>query len=498
MKKVVNLTIPQMAFDIAPQPIKYLEAGRGFGKTTLLGKRMRDLVSNLPRASVAMVGVTYSQMLSKTLPSAIEGLEMFGLFQDVDYVVGRSGKRFGFGMPFQPPTGPMGWNNIIHFSNGTIFQLVSLDNPNSGRGLNSYAILADEAALLDPEKLYNNVKTTNRARKAEFKDNPYLGSQMYVSSTPLTKKGKWFTDMEESAKKNPKKYLFLKGSAKSNPYLRSGWFDEMKEEAPSELIYNAEILNIRPREITDGFYANLSAKHYYTDHNNSYLEEKGILLNVKGNFNSNQDNDVVHNDPLIVSIDFGVFNCLTVSQRNEDEFRVLKSMWVKSPKLLDDLFIEQFIPYYAPHLNKLIYLYGGHDGNNHLPNSHLTLFEQVREVLNRHGWTVIIMSKGAAATHYEKYLLLNAMLKENDRRLPKIRINESNNPDLIIALEHTEAIESTNGVDKNKKAERNKSFPQQHAPHLTDAFDIPIVTIYNDLFKGFNLFASEFRIGTTQ
>ena len=86
------------------------------------------------------------------------------------------------------------------------------------------------------------------------------------------------------------------------------------------------------------------------------------------------------------------------------------------------------------------------------------------------------------------------MLKESDRRLPKIRINEGNNPDLIIALERSEAIESNTGVEKNKRDERNKEFPQQHATHLTDAFDIPIVTMYNDMFKGYNLFSSEMQI----
>ena len=77
-KKIVNLHIPQLVFDLAPQPKKYLEAGRGWGKSTILGKKMRDFVVNLPRTTIALVGVTYSQILSKTLPSTIEGLEMFG------------------------------------------------------------------------------------------------------------------------------------------------------------------------------------------------------------------------------------------------------------------------------------------------------------------------------------------------------------------------------------------------------------------------------------
>ncbi len=493
--KIINLNIPQAKAFVNMRLKNYWEWSRGGGKSTGLAFGMRKFVTQMPRASFFLAGATYSQILSRTLPSTIEGLEMFNLYQDVDYVVGRSGKKQGFQMPFQPPNQ---WNNIIHFSNGSIFQLVSLDNPNTGRGLNSYGGIGDEAALLDPEKLYNNVKTTNRAKKEIFKGASMLGAEIYASSTPLTKKGKWFTDIEEQARKRPDLYYFSKANSYANAHnLRKGWFDEMKAEAPSELIYNAEILNIRPKEITDGFYAQLNPdKHYYNDHNNTYLETLGLDLNKNGNFNCHQDNDVIPNDPLIVSIDFGVFNSLVVSQDQGEVYRILKSMWVKSPKLLDDLFIEQFIPYYKPHQNKMIYLYGGHDGNNRLPNSSNTLFEQVRDLLTQHCWTVIIMTKGAAATHMDKYLLINAMLKETHVRLPKIRINEGNNPDLIIALEHSEAIETNTGVGKNKKDEANKAFPQQHATHLTDAADIPIITRYNERFKGTSKYYDEMRIGT--
>lgn len=498
MIKNIELTIPQLTFELAKQPKKYLEGGRGAGKTTILGKRLRDIAANLPRSSNALVGCTYSQMLSRTLPSAIEGLEMYNLYQDVDYVVGKCGKKNGFEMPFQPPTGPSGWNNIIHFSNGTIYQLVSLDNPNSGRGLNSSSITGDEAALLDPEKLYVNVKATNRvAKKAVYGNNPYVGSEAYYSSTPITKKGKWYVEMEKKALEDPTTYFFLKCSALSNPYLRAGWFKEMREEATSELIYNAEILNIRPKEITDGFYANINPdKHYYTDYNNSYLETIGVVAK-KEHFNCHQDNDIQRHEPLILSLDWGVFNCAVVMQKHENELRVLKSFFVKSPKLLDDLFIEQFLPYYQPHQEKIIYLYGGHDGHNRSANSNRTLFQQVEDILQKHGWKVYVMSKASAASHFDKYLLINAMLKGYSG-LPIIRINEHNNADLIISLERAEAREGlTEAVEKWKGSERNKSILQQHATHLSDAFDIPIVTMYNDIFKGKKSFAGEFKIKTT-
>jgi hypothetical protein len=489
MRKIIELTIPQLAAVLSPQKNKYLEWGRGAGKSTIIGYFIREFVMQMPRATFALVGSTYSQILSRTLPSTIEGLEMFNLHQDIDFVVGRSGKKHGYEMPFQPPNQ---WNNIMHFPNGACLQMVSLDNPNSGRGLNSYGEIGDESALFDPEKLFTNVKTTNRAKKEIFKNCSLLGGEIYVSSTPISKRGKWFTDMEEKAKLKPRDYLFLKASAKSNPHLRRDWFEKMKDQSPSQLLYEAEILNIRPKAIVDGFYGNLNPSiHYYTDYNNSYLETIGVVAKSE-HFNCNQDNDIRRHQPLILSLDFGVFNSCVVSQLQDDEYRVLKSFWVKSPKLLDDLFIEQFIPYYQPHQEKMVYLYGGHDGNNRQPNSTGTLFDQVTELLSRHGWTVYLMTRGAAATHFDKYLLINAMLKQHHTRLPNIRINEHNNPDLIVALERTEAKEGLTGaVEKDKKDERNKLFPQQHAPHLTDAFDIPIITMFNDTFKGSNLHLSE-------
>ena len=491
-KKVVNLTVPQARAFYNIKKKNFWEWSRGSGKSTGLAYGMRAQVTQMPRASFFLVGSTYSQILARTLPSTLEGLEMFNLYQDIDFVVGRSGKKHGFEMPFQPPNQ---WNNIIHWSNGTIHQLVSLDNPNTGRGLNSYGGIGDEAALLDPEKLFNNVKTTNRAKKEIFKNCSMLGAEIYASSTPLTRKGKWFTDMEQEAKRNPETYYFSKSNAFWNPYIRKDWFEEMRLETPSQLLYEAEILNMRPKEITDGFYANIiAAIHYYNDHNNTYLETVGVSFNKREHWNSNQDNDVRSNEPLIMSLDFGVFNCAVISQVQDHEYRVLKSFWVKNPKLLDDLMIEQFLPYYRPHQDRTIYLYGGHDGNNRLPNSSKTLFEQVIDLLSRHGWTVHLMTRGAAATHFDKYLLLNAMLKGTERNLPSIRINESNNPDLIIALERAEAVEGNDGVQKNKKDERNKDYPQQHAPHLTDAFDIPIVTMYNERFQGRNQFISETSI----
>ena len=77
-----------------------LEWARGAGKSTILGWFVKEAVKQMPRATGIIVGETYQQMLSRTLPSTKAGLEMFGIYEGIDYVVGKCGKSLGFDMPF--------------------------------------------------------------------------------------------------------------------------------------------------------------------------------------------------------------------------------------------------------------------------------------------------------------------------------------------------------------------------------------------------------------
>ncbi|MFZ3564627.1 hypothetical protein [Tenacibaculum finnmarkense] len=463
----------------------YLEWGRGTGKSFILAFFIKEMVKQMPGASFALIGSTYQQILSRTLPSTKKGLALLGLYESIDYVVGKNGASLGFAEPIYAPNK---WGNIIHFSNGATFQLVSLDNPESGRGLNSFGIVSDEAALLDPIKLYNNVKTTNRAKEARFEKCSMLGIEVYASSTPITKKGKWFTDMEDVARKNPKKYAFIKASALINKLnLRAEWFEEMKNESPSDLIYNAEILNIRPNEILNGFYPQLNAKkHYYTDYDNEYLE--GITNEyTKASFNCKQDNDIDNSKPLIISIDWGTFISAVISQKLPNKYRVLKSFWASQSSESRDLedLINDFVEYYAPLSNKVVHLYYGHDGNAKVKRgTNETYGDVLVRLLQNKGWAVYDKSKRKpVAPHNDKYILINMMLKATSSRYPTIEINEQNNPDLIIGLERSEASEGKNGIQKVKKDERNSSMKQEHTTHLPDAFDIPLYSLYKDLLK---------------
>ncbi|CAL2105489.1 conserved hypothetical protein [Tenacibaculum sp. 190524A02b] len=472
--------------------IKYLflEWARGTGKSTILGWVVKEAARQLPRATGVLVGQTYMQMLARTLPSTKEGLEMFGFHEGIDYVVGRHGKKLGFEMPYQAPSK---WDNVIHFRNGFILVLVSLDNPNSGRGLNSYIVIGDEAALLDPERLFNNVQTTNRASKIWFEKSKLLNAEIFATSTPMTKRGKWFTSYEKKILDaikgisneitNPSQYAFIKANAFANSMnLTKGWFKRMKLNSPSISHYNAEILNIRPKFVLESFYPQLSAeKHYYENFNNNYLESVGVKAH-KSSFNCKQDADLRRNKPLIIELDWGVFNSMVVSQDDGKDWNFLKSFWVKNPKIIDDLIDQDFAPYYSSHSKKVIHLYYDRNGNNRQANSKITMAEQAIAAFKRNGWKVIVKTpRTVDPPHNEKFVVVNYLLRYGGTKgLPNIRINMHNAHDLTVSLEDAPAKEGSKGIQKDKSSERSKVIPQEHATHLSDAFDLAIYWRYKD------------------
>ena len=51
-----------------------IEAGRGTGKSTILGWFVKEAVKQMPRATGVLVGATFVQIKSRTFPSTKEGL----------------------------------------------------------------------------------------------------------------------------------------------------------------------------------------------------------------------------------------------------------------------------------------------------------------------------------------------------------------------------------------------------------------------------------------
>jgi hypothetical protein len=483
-KKGINLNLAQMSAIQANEHGRkniYLEWGRGAGKSTVLAWFMRKAVDQMPRATGILVGETFTQVVTRTLPSTKEGLELFGLYEDVHFVVGRSGKSLGFEMPFQAPNR---WYNAIHFYNGFVWLMVSLDQKDGGRGINSYVVIGDEAALLNQERLFNNVQTTNRAIKADFKECSLLNAEIYASSTPLTMEGRWFTDIEKEAV-NDKSIAFIKANAYINKAnLEPNWFNRMKRNAVSKIHYEAEILNIRPRSVRDGFYPKLNHKiHYYQN----VLSESDVesLSNRFSNYDA--DVDVVRNLPLHVSMDFGGrINSMLVRQhiKSTNEVRYLKNLFVKNPKIIQEL-VQDFCDYYEDHPTKIVYLIHDKEGFKALGNSKTNYADDAIAIFKKNGWKTINNTLRANnPDHSDKFRVINNILAETNPRTPRVRINKYNCQELIISLENAEIKQKGLGFEKNKSSERSTIIPQEHATHLSDCFDY-------DLYWSFRQLASE-------
>jgi hypothetical protein len=100
----------------------------------------------------------------------------------------------------------------------------------------------------------------------------------------MTQKGQWFTDLEALAKKEPLEGVVCESSCCSNKHnLSQDWFDRMRDNAPSEMHYDAEIRNIRPKKTTNGFYPSLDPKkHYYPyAYDNDYLQQIGVNAGLR-------------------------------------------------------------------------------------------------------------------------------------------------------------------------------------------------------------------------
>jgi hypothetical protein len=491
LKKVIEYNMPQFAFVMSRAKVRIIEWGRGTGKSTILGRYIRDCVEEMPRSTGLLVASSFAQIKTRTLPSTISGLEQHGLYKDLHYFVGqRPPKWMKWPEPHEPP---LDYKNCIIFWNGAVLNFLSQDSSgSSGRGLNIDWGLADEAALLDEKKFQTDFVLSMRGGKKKiaaypdgswkyYKDCSLHHSYVLATSTPITLSGRWIFKYEQQALMSPDKVSYIKASSLTNKKnLSQEFFDNAKATLP-DFIYNAEILNIRLPKIENGFYPLLDErKHSYNQFNPADLTNSASRTCAK-------DDDLITTDALIGGIDWGTsISCMVIAQGNTSSINVLKNIYVKYPKIVDDM-IDEFVRYYAPHQCKELYLWYDPTGNINTANSRTTLADQVKERLTTKGWKVFLMTTGRNnELHENKYHLWNNILKEEeDSVFPLFRMNGSNCRELWISMSNAPAkIGLNESIRKDKASERNKSLNQEHATHFSDAVDVIVVGMFRDLLFG--------------
>ncbi|MDD4516755.1 hypothetical protein [Massilibacteroides sp.] len=509
------LNIPQMQCILADPKELYANMGRGLGKSTeIIAHLTANRVYDMPRAGFLIMGRTYKQILTKTLPATVDGWNKRGFVEGVHYVIGEKPPWpvKAYGAPVKD------YHHFISFYTGTGFHLGSQDRAGLVNSLTVWGIFGDESKLLLEDRFKEDAIPTLRGNKELFKDNPHNRCIVLTSSMPPLPEGQWLYDMEkrmdeskieaiinlawfvEELKlkyseageyfkpriaKKIKSYskklnewrqgsvMYAEASSLANIHiLRPDYILQQKDILKGK--FRTEILNLRPTRGESLFYANLLHRHFYTDFNYPYLDRFNYK-NIKEHDNCEGDNDLVKNHPLIIGMDFGAnLNCIVTTQRLESiqEIRFLKNHWVKPPLIIDHV-CQEWCDYYSTHANRDLTFYYDSTGNNRQPNTNLTFAQQATRVFEKNGWNVSCQTIGGSnPQHDKKYLLWNLMLLETNRALYKVRINEANAADLKYSMEFAPAKEDSNGkIQKDKSSERKKTIPAEEATHLSDAAD---------------------------
>lgn len=286
--------------------------------------------------------------------------------------------------------------------------------------------------------------------------------------------------------------------------LGEEYIRQMKRDLPP-YTFMVSILNVKIKKSNDGFYSNLDIDHvhgYIPDEIDplsqaNFRTEKatGIIGGKKITSESYQpdlkelserndcrmDSDCINDLPLYLAFDYNAnINTLVVGQVYQrdgvEAVNVIKSFYVKNERKLREL-VDDFSHYYAPKraVNRdVVYYYDStaKQGASYALTDE-RYYQAVIKELERNGWNVTAIDMGVPEKHEVKHRIINNGLAGIE--YPAIRINQPNNPDLIIALQLCEVSIGYQGFRKDKsqekKAETEDNLPLQQRTDFTDAFD---------------------------
>ena len=102
--KPLQFNRPQLRFVMSAPSSANSVWSRATGKSSKIAWLIHRIVTEMPRSCWGIVGSTYQQILTRTLPSTIASLERIGYYKDVHYFIGRKPPpSWGWPEPFQRP-----------------------------------------------------------------------------------------------------------------------------------------------------------------------------------------------------------------------------------------------------------------------------------------------------------------------------------------------------------------------------------------------------------
>jgi len=478
-------------------------------------------VQAMPKSNGAIVGTSYKQILTRTLPATLHALSRLNYQEGVHFFVGRRApKKANFQEPYIMPRS---WDYIIHWYNGSINTLISQDVPFSSNSLTTDYDIIDEAKTINYEKLVNETFPANSGLY-HFKESPWHTGITIVTDMPTNKAGEWIFKKSQELDKELlsviETIIFeiwkLKQKPNSNlPHIQNQinnlnkelnfyrsklslfmvlnildnlevvgvqYVDDMFRNLPPHVFLSA-ILSLKVKNVDGLFYAAIDKnKHYYTAVNNSFLNNfrrKDGSIDVKKacshKYNCLQDTDIDKNKPLYIAFDTNInINWIVIGQPDylNNKLKILNSIFVKTPMMLPEL-IQKFCNYYSSLPNKhVVFYYDQTFLQGRSGTSSESFSETIIRVLTANNYYVTDVYIGQAERHAIKHKSIDMALKGQKGLMPVF--NEINNEALISALEKAGTKLTALGWGKDKSEEKlpdTEENPTEHRTDGTDAFD---------------------------
>lgn len=504
----------------------YFFGGRGTAKSTeILAKRSIDVIYDMPRASFAFVSDTYVNLMTNIIPAILVGWEgRMKFLENYHFVVDQPPPSHWK----RPLIKTFSYKHTISTFNGCKFFLTSLDRPSANAGISVVHHFGDEAKYLQWDKL-NKLFPTLRGDHNLYGHSHYFMGQTFCSdmADPTVGESDWMLRMEEKMDK-PRIQLIIQTALilnEINLELYQAQLDHVDDRTlenirrkkvrweerirkirqDSTFFYivssfaNADILTLKyfenllstltfeefktavlsiRKSLEKGarFYGALCDKHFYLDgYDYEYYDKFGIRDNITQT--SQGLRHILHDRPLEGGFDAGNMMSLVIGQENGNTFRVLKGLYTITPEWIRELG-DKFITFFGPHKRKVLHLY--HDrSTNAYRKSGRDFATQLKHDIefdrngNRTGWMVQLMSVGQGnITHADEFNLMNIMMGEKDKRLPRLLIDQFECKELKSQLEVTPVTKSTKGeIQKVKAGDKLiASRLAMESTNFTDAF----------------------------
>lgn len=490
--------------------------GRATGKTEGPGADFTSRnAMDMPRSNGIIASTTYEKLLITVLPGLIQGWEKLGYKENKHFWVRKyAPDHLDRPKAYRHPEIP---KHYVHWWNGSGQYLVSLDRPSLSNGLNVDYLYGDEARFFK-YPILREVLLTIRGNGSYFGDMSSHGSILFTTDLPQEESGNYLYEYEkmmnpevveailmiqkrtmeltaemETATKRKKRKLERSVQA----------FEAAMNELRKELVYvsyastidNVHALGLKPiqnfkRTLTDydfqvsvlsrrqkkilsGFYSFFDEEeHGYEAHNYEYIDSIDQESYREVRKNCLWDKDIDLRVPLEISCDYNnSINCVVVGQEGYDGFATRNAMYVLQVDelLLNDL-VEKFCDYYEPHQTKEVHFYYDNTSIGGKADTDISYADRWINGLRGRGWIVYDHYIGQQPSHHSRFIFWENAFKGTGG-LPKYRQNKHNCHQLSIALNNTGTLQVKGETKKDKRKEQDKTFPQQDAPHLTDAND---------------------------